>query len=160
MSCCWRTERRAGPGGDTQHATRKAAFSSRRSLRRSRAAFSLLEVMIAGGIFFMAIFAILAMVSGVLRNARSLRRIEVDASMVAAQICNTNKFEEGIQSGDFGKAYPDCFWEAESYEVETNGLWQVDIVVHRRGLQKPLDQMSIYLFRPESQAGFGRPRFR
>jgi hypothetical protein len=115
--------------------------------------------MIAGGIFFMAIFAILAMVSGVLRNARSLRRTPLDAGMVAAQICNTNKLEEGIRSGDFGNLYPGYSWEADTYEAATNGLWQVDIAVRLRGVSKPVDQMSIYLFRPESQSSFG-PRLR
>ena len=127
---------------------------------RPQTAFSLLEVMIASGIFFMSIFAILAMVSGLLRNARSLRRIELDAGMVAAQVCNTNKLTEGTESGDFGNLYPGYSWETETFEAETNGLWQVDIVVRRGGIPKPVDQMSIFLYRPESQSGFGRPSFR
>jgi hypothetical protein len=127
---------------------------------RPQKAFSLLEVMIASGIFFMCIFAILAMVSGLLRNARGLRRVELDAGMVAAQVCNTNKLYEGTQSGDFGNLYPGYSWEADSYEAETNGLWQVDIVVHRHGIPHPVDQLSIFLYRPESQSGFGRPTFR
>jgi hypothetical protein len=127
---------------------------------RPQTAFSLLEVMIASGIFFMCIFAILAMVSGLLRNARILRRVELDAGMVAAQVCNTNKLTEGSESGDFGNLYPGYSWETETYEAETNGLWQVDIVVRRRGLPKPVDQMSIFLYRPESQSGFGRSTFR
>ena len=106
--------------------------------------------MIACGIFFMAVFAILAMVSSVLRNARSLRRVELDAGMVAAQVSNTNKLYEGTQSGDFGNLYPDYSWETDTYEAETNGLWQVDIVVRRRGVPKPVDVMSICLYRPES----------
>jgi hypothetical protein len=117
--------------------------------------------MIASGIFFMCVFAILAMVSSVLRNARSLRRIELDAGMVAAQVCNTNKLTEGSESGDFGNLYPGCSWETETYEAETNGLWQVDIVVRRRGVSQPVDVMSIWLYRPESpQSGFGRPTIR
>jgi hypothetical protein len=111
--------------------------------------------MIAGGIFFVAIFAILAMVSSVLSNARSLRRVELDAGMVAAQLSITNKLTEGTQSGDFGNLYPDYSWEADEYEVATNGLWQVDIIVRRRGLAKPADVMSIWLFRPESKSGYG-----
>jgi len=118
--------------------------------RRARAAFSLLEVMIAGGIFFMAIFAILALVTSLLRNARGLRQAELDAGMVAAQIGNTNKLYEGVQSGDFGRWYPGYSWEAEIHEAATNGLFQVDIVVLRRGLAKPVDAMSIFLFRPDS----------
>ena len=128
--------------------------------RSRRSGFSLLEVMIAGGIFFLAIFAILALVSGVLRNARSLRLIQLDAGMVAAQVCNTNKFTEGSQSGDFGKLYPGYSWDADFYEAETNGLWQVDIFVRRRGVAQPVDKMSVYKFVPESQAGFGRPNIR
>ena len=150
---------------ECRHAPRPTFHVSRFTFHVSRstpprAAFSLLEVMIACGIFFMAVFAILAMVSGVLRNARSLRRVELDASMVAAQVSNTNKLFEGSQSGDFGNVYKDYSWEAESFEVATNGLWQVDIVVRRRGLQKPVDVMSIWLYRPESQSGFGRPTMR
>lgn len=128
--------------------------------RAGRSAFSLLEVMIAGGIFFMAIFAILGMVSGLLRNARSLRITPLDAGMVAAQVGNTNRLSEGTQSGDFGNLYPGYSWDADFYEAETNGLWEVDIVVHRQGVALPVDQMSIYLFRPESQSGFGRPNIR
>jgi hypothetical protein len=127
---------------------------------RPQTAFSLLEVMIASGIFFMCIFSILAMVSGLLRNARSLRRIELDAGMVAAQVCNTNKLTEGAESGDFGNLYPGYSWETDTYEAETNGLWQVDIVVRRHGIPQPVDQMSIFLYRPESQSGFGRSSFR
>ena len=145
----------------SHHASRITHHASRLStLRSGRAAFSLLEVMIAGGIFFMAVFAILAMVSSVLSNARSLRRVELDAGMVAAQLSITNKLTEGTQSGDFGNLYPGYSWEADEYEVGTNGLWQVDIVVHRSGLQKPADVMSVWLFRPESQSGFGRPNTR
>ena len=145
MNCRLRTDKCEVLSGDMPPASRP---------RFSRSAFSLLEVMIAGGIFFMCIFAILAMVSNVIRNARSLRRAELDAGMVAAQIGNTNKLYEGAQSGDFGKLYPDYSWEAETYEpldlYATNGLFQVDIVVRRRGLQQPADSMSIFLFRPDS----------
>jgi Tfp pilus assembly protein PilV len=142
--------------GERRHAPRSTLHAP----RPARAAFSLLEVMVACGIFFIAVFAILAMISSVLRNARSLRRMELDAGMVAAQVCNTNKLTEGSASGDFGKMYPDYSWESDSYEVATNGLWEVDIVVRRRGLQKPVDVMSIWLYRPESQSGFGRPNIR
>ena len=93
-------------------------------------------------------------------NARSLRRVELDAGMVAALVSNTNKLYEGSQSGDFGNMYQDYSWDSDRYEAGTNGLWQVDIVVLRRGLQKPTDVMSIWLYRPESQSGFGRPNIR
>ena len=54
--------------------------------KRSLSAFTLIEVMIACGIFFMATFAILALVASSLRNARALQRGDVDAGMAAAQI--------------------------------------------------------------------------
>src|SRR5689334_18596540 len=70
-------------------------------------AFTLLEVMIAMGIFFMAVFTILALVSSSLRNARALQETEVDPSMLAAQLSLTNRLVEGEQSGDFGDFYRD-----------------------------------------------------
>lgn len=151
---------------DTQRAPRPSRAPSGlrtsdfgfRISRSRRAAFSLLEVMIAGGIFFMGIFAILALVSSTLRNARSLRRIDVDAGMVAAQVCKTNKLFEGTESGDFGNLYRDYSWETYTSEVATNHLFQVDITVRRRGLQNPVDAMSIWVYAPESPSqGFGRP---
>jgi Tfp pilus assembly protein PilV len=121
--------------------------------------FSLLEVMIACGIFFTAVFTILSLVSGSLRNARKLRRIEVDAGMVAAQILiRTNRFSEGTESGDFGDVYRDYSWEYECTQVETNGLLQFDISVFKRHNRQPLDSMSIYLFSPDSaNLRFGAP---
>ncbi len=119
---------------------------------RRTTAFTLMEVMIAAGIFFMAIFAILELVSNSLRNARNLRKIDVDAGMVAAQLYKTNKLTEGIQSGDFGDLYPDFSWETDSEQIMSNGLWQVDIVVTRRGLQKPVDVMSVWMYSPDSKS--------
>jgi Tfp pilus assembly protein PilV len=156
MSCCLQIDECRAPGSAAELASGRASRHS----RRSQTAFSLLEVMIASGIFFMTVFAILAMVSSLLRNARSLRRVELDAGMVAAQVCNTNKLSEGTDSGDFGNLYPGYSWETDTYEAETNGLWQVDIVVHRQGVSQPVDLISLYLYRPESQSGFGRSKFR
>src|SRR5580692_2494919 len=48
----------------------------------SERAFTLLEVMIAAGIFFMCIFAILSLVSTNIRNARLLQEPQVDAGML------------------------------------------------------------------------------
>jgi Tfp pilus assembly protein PilV len=160
MNCRLTSDKPRATSDDTHDAPRTTRYAIRPSLLAPRPAtlrsphspraFSLMEVMIACGIFFMAVFAILAMISGVLRNARSLRRVELDAGMVAAQVSNTNKLYEGSQSGDFGNMYQDYSWDTERYEVGTNGLWQVDIIVRRRGMQKPVDVMSIWLYRPES----------
>jgi len=123
-------------------------------------AFTLLEVMIACGIFFMATFAILALVAGTLRNARSLQRGDVDAGMAAAQIVQllkTNRQADISGSGDFGDAYPDCSYDFQSGEYMTNGLLQVDIVVNRRGAQQPADTLTIWLYAPDAKSGPGRP---
>jgi hypothetical protein len=156
-----KSDERRVTGGSTHHAPRNPSLAPRPAPLRSphsQTAFSLLEVMIAGGIFFMGIFAILALVSSTLRNARSLRRIDVDAGMVAAQVCKTNKLFEGTESGDFGNLYRDYSWETYTSEVATNHLFQVDITVRRRGLQNPVDAMSIWVYAPESPSqGFGRP---
>jgi hypothetical protein len=120
---------------------------------RRSTAFSLIEVMIAAAIFFIFTFTILAMVSSSLRNLRVIRRIDVDAGMVAAQLFKTNRLYEGTTSGDFGDIYPDYSWMAEATEIETNGLWQVDITVNRHGNAQPFDQISVRVFSPESSAG-------
>src|ERR1700746_3688029 len=82
-------------------------------------AFTLIEVMIACGIFFMATFAILALVSTTLRNARALQRGDVDAGMAAAQVyqtMKTNRVAESSGSGNFGEAYPDYGYEYVSQQ--------------------------------------------
>ncbi len=124
-----------------------------KGLFRLQKAFSLMEVMIAAAIFFLAVFAILALVSSTLRNVRVLRRMDVDAGMVAAQLFKTNKFYEGTMSGDFGDFYRDFAWSAELYEAATNGLWQADIVVTRHGSRQPVSTLSLWIFSPESSAG-------
>ena len=134
-----------------------------RALRRWDLAFTLLEVMIACGIFFMATFAILALVAGTLRNARLLQRGEVDAGMAAAQLyptLRTNKNEYGSASGDFGDTYRDCSWEAQWEPYQTNGLLAVDIVVNRRGKQQPVDRLTIWVYSTEIKSALGGPRTR
>ena len=121
-------------------------------------AFTLLEVMIACGIFFMATFAILALVAGTLRNARGLQRGDVDAGMAAAQIIQllkTNRQTEVSGSGDFGDAYRDFSYEFQSTEHMTNGLLRVEIVVNRRGTLKPFDNLTIWIYAPDAKSGFG-----
>ena len=128
-----------------------------------RPAFTLMEVMIACGIFFMATFAILALVSTTLRNARALQRGDVDAGMAAAQIyqtLKTNRQAELTGEGDFGEAYPDYSFQYSSQQYESNGLLQVDIVVNRRGMRKPIDAMTIWVYNPDARTGLGQPSFK
>ena len=128
--------------------------------RTARPAFTLIEVMIACGIFFMATFAILALVSQTLRNARSLQRGEVDVGMAAAQVyqtLKTNRMESGSMTGDFGKTYDEFSWEA-AWDVDfdggaTNSLLKVNIVVNRRGNRTPVDMTTIWVFAPDARSG-------
>jgi hypothetical protein len=135
------------------------APSLRRSRPRSgRAAFTLLEVMIACGIFFMATFAILALVCNTLRNARALQRSDVDGGMAAAtvfQMLKTNRLAEGSLSGDFGNAFPDYSWDA-TWDVDwdsgaTNGLLKVGIVVNRHGNLRPPDILTLWVYAPDAK---------
>jgi Tfp pilus assembly protein PilV len=121
--------------------------------RAARRAFSLMEVMIAIAIFFMCIFAILSLVSDLLRNARRLERPMVDAAMLASELSLTNQIVETSQSGDFGKLYPSYTWTADINEVMTNRLFQVDYVVERSDTREIVQKMSVQFYRPQSPAG-------
>lgn len=123
-------------------------------------AFTLLEVMIAMGIFFAATFGILAVVAQSLRTARMLNQNAPTPGMVAAQqLSLTNQIEEGMDSGDFGDLYPDYTWETSTMLYGSNGLYQVDIAVYHKDA---LDSsMSILTYKPESTTGLStRSRFR
>ncbi|HVV01148.1 MAG TPA: hypothetical protein VHH88_07270 [Verrucomicrobiae bacterium] len=136
--------------------TRARRFESQtarpRSMRCGGAAFTLLEIMIACGIFFIAVFAILALVSNCLRNARYLRHVEVDSGIVAAQLFKTNSVTEGEDSGDFGDILRDYSWRTDTEEVATNGLYQVNIVVNKHGEREPVSTMSVWIYSPNSSA--------
>ena len=127
-------------------------WTSRAAAQRRRA-FSLLEVMIAIGIFFMSVFVILSLVSSSLQNARRLQRPMVDAAMIASELSLTNQLVEMNQSGDFGKLYPGYSWTANINEVQSNKLFQVDYVVVNDEHKQVVQTMSVLFFRPKSPAG-------
>ena len=139
-------------------------FHASRIARHFSRAFTLIEVMVACGIFFMATFAILAMVSATLRNARGLQKGNVDAGMAAAQVFQTFKTNTDPDlslSGDFGESLRDYAWEAQSSEYDTNGLLQVDIVVTKRGNRAPVDTMTILVYQANAKSSaFGAPRIK
>ena len=119
-------------------------------------AFTLLEVMIAIGIFFAATFAILAVVGQCLRSARSLSQNAPTPGMVAAQqLSLTNQLEEGFDSGDFediaAGIYPDYTWDMQTIFYASNGLYQVDITVYHK--DKMDSSMSVLAYKPESATG-------
>ena len=122
-----------------------------------RRAFSLLEVMIAIGIFFLAVFAILSLVSSSLGNARRLQRPQVDASPVLATYAATNSLVEGTYNGSLGDilgdAYRDYNWTAVITEVATNKLFSVDCAIEERGSPAIISDLSTVLYRPQSPAG-------
>ncbi|MCS7089418.1 MAG: hypothetical protein RMN51_06685 [Verrucomicrobiota bacterium] len=94
-------------------------------------AFTLIEVMLAMAMFFAAVFAVLALVSTSLRNARALQSDRVDASALAAFLTVSNRLEEGLFSGDFGDLFPDYQFDYEVIPI-TNGLTRVDMLVRAR----------------------------
>jgi len=138
---------------------RGAEIVSRRFLRlrhspsrcRPSAAFTIIEVMIALGIFFMAVFTILALVSSILRNARGLQRVPVDAGLAAAIYVNTNRFSVGTVSGELDESLPDFSYNIETDEFATNGLLQANIILNRRG-GREADAISILVFDPNVQS--------
>jgi hypothetical protein len=124
-----------------------------------------MEVMIAMGIFFMAVFAILGLVSNTLRNARVLQNVEADPSSFAARLSATNKLYEGRYDlnsfPELDDVYKDCIGWADCYEVGTNGLFKVDFTIQqRRGHRAGDSSMSVLFFRPESPANRFGPTLR
>ena len=122
------------------------------------AAFTLLEVMIAVGIFFVCVFAILELVSQNLKNVQRLQRPTVDIGSLACELSLTNKLEEGSDSGNFGQLYPNVSWSRNITMVGTNGLFQVDFTVldaSAGGRVAAESHLSIFLYRPESPMGVG-----
>jgi hypothetical protein len=87
------------------------------------------------------------------RSAHSLNQSGPTAGMVAAQLSMTNRLEVGSESDDFGDLYRDYSWDAEINTYGTNGLFQVDIVVLKKG--NPDSALSILLYRPDSEQRVG-----
>lgn len=128
---------------------------------RKVAGFSLIEVMIALGIFFIALFAILGLVSQLLRNARAFQnKKSADATMVQAYFLSiTNRVTEGLESGDFSDLadfngqYRDFSWEKETTFFASNGLWQVDYRVINHRVRAVESAISTFYFDPNTQQG-------
>jgi hypothetical protein len=112
---------------------------------RARRAFTLLEVMIAAAMFFLAVFAC------------RLQRPQVDASAVLALFVSTNQLVEGTYSGNLsdslGDAYRDYNWTAEITEVATNKLFSIECIVQANGKQEIVSDMTTLFYRPKSVAG-------
>jgi prepilin-type N-terminal cleavage/methylation domain-containing protein len=127
--------------------------------RAERGAFTLVEVMMAVAIFVMCMFAILSLVSQNLRAARSLTIQTPHAGVLAAQLCLTNKLEEGVESGNFGDLYPGYDWHREVVWAGSNGLFRVHFVISRGGQEDSTLEVEVYKPRstpPGLGRGFGR----
>jgi Tfp pilus assembly protein PilV len=124
--------------------------------RRSERAFTLMEVMIAVGILFMALFAILALTSNSLASARKLqqhRTLDTGtiAGLIYVQLANTNSVTEGAIDVDINEMYPNYKVDAEVNEIGTNGLCQIDFLVqHNQRLEL---QSHFLMYLPNMKVG-------
>ena len=130
-----------------------------RTHQRRVGAFTLLEVMIAMTIFFVAMFSVLQLLSRGLQMARALQQDTPSPGMIAAelsQLAMTNRLDDGgSYSGDFDMlapgVYADYKWAAQTYQFASNGLYQADILVEGSRNGQPFERkMSIFLFSPRS----------
>jgi hypothetical protein len=118
-----------------------------------------MEVMIAVGVFCIGVFAILDVVASVLHGARLLDKPMVDVGCVAGEVALTNSLVEvQDQEGDLGDLLGDQYkGYAYNYaitEVQSNHLYQVDLILQSDAPGKPVvSQMSVLLYRPASPAG-------
>ena len=129
------------------------------SQRRARA-FTLLEVMIAIAIFFVAAFAILGLVSSSLNNVRRLQRPSVDASPVLATWIATNSWTEGHYHGNLGdenmlgKEYRDYNWDLDIIEIASNHLYLADCrITSAIGRRELVSHLTTTGYKPASPPG-------
>jgi Tfp pilus assembly protein PilV len=132
----------------------KLTVNNRNIRGGSLAAFTLIEVMIAIMIFFMAMFTILGVLAAGVHAASILRTTGPTAGMVAAQLSLTNKLEEGPDSGNFGEIYDGYHWNSQTRMFTTNGLFQVDFEVIDPGGNVD-STLTILLYRPDSASHMG-----
>lgn len=142
----------------------RAAISSVNGLPVSEgvdgtSAFTLLEVMIAMALFFMAIFAILDLTTRSLAAARGLQRANLDVTSMATGLMLTNRIEEGSLPAEviaqFEEQNPGYTCNGNISEVSSNGLFQIDFEIYGvKGKKVVASTMSILLFRPESAQSF------
>lgn len=134
-------------------------LSRRRPRHLARRAFTLMEVMIAIGVFCVGVFAILDVVATVMHGARLLDKPMVDAGVVASEIVQTNSIVDATSGlGDLseflGDPYKGYDYAYTINEVESNHLYEADIAVTSDAPGKPaISKMSILIFRPQSKPG-------
>jgi prepilin-type N-terminal cleavage/methylation domain-containing protein len=126
----------------------------------ARRAFTLLEVMIAIAIFFVASFAILGLISSSLNNVRRLQRPSVDASPVLARYAATNSLVEGTYQGNLGepellgKDYRDYNYVVGIEEVASNHLYAVECKISQNsGNREVISDLTTVIYKPQSPPG-------
>ena len=120
-----------------------------------RRGFTLLEVMFAIGLFFMVAFAVLALVSQCLGQARALQVNRSPIGAIASDAMLVQPLEEGMYNGDFGDLFPDHRWDADVYYslLATNEtLFEVDLQVHRSGVSEPDGRIVLLKWQPQARA--------
>jgi hypothetical protein len=124
--------------------------------RRHAAAFTLVEIMVATGIFFMAMFALLGVMSAGVHAAAILRNSGPTAGMIAAEMSVSNTLEPGSLMGTFSDIpiYQEYHWVSDCQIVTTNGLFKMDFVVlDANGVQ--VSTLSTLFYKPDSKPTIG-----
>ena len=149
-------------------------FCHKNSRLAKRGGFSLVEVTVAMGIFFMCMYALISLTIQNLKMARDLEFIEPDVGWVASELSLLNEVEEGPVdgSGDFGDYYPGWGWQGEviyypaleslagpGEDVETEGLYQLNIVVNGPG-ENGQQTHSVLMYRGPQEGSNGVSRSR
>lgn len=112
--------------------------------------FTLMEVLIATGILFTCLFAVLALTSNSLVTARKLQQHKaVDTSTISSLIyvmlSNTNRLDEGEIPVDLEDVLPGYKCEAWLSAKGTNGLGEIDYLVTRDGQLELTNIFFMYL---------------
>jgi len=117
-------------------------------------AFTLIEVMVATTIFFMSMFAILAVLCAGIHAASILRSSGPTAGMAAGYYYVTNKIQEGQDSGDFSDiaGYQGYRWQSTAVEYATNGLFLMNFVVFDPH-GNPSSTLDVFIYNPSSGSG-------
>jgi type II secretion system protein I len=113
-------------------------------------AFTLLEVLVAMGLFFLAVFAILDATMQGLRAARSLERNVPDAGLVLSQFMQAQRVDVEQDAGDFEEPYEGFRWSWERQEIATNGLYEVVCVIEGDVEGRPYrSSTTAWMWRPD-----------
>ena len=130
--------------------------------RRTRLAFTLLEVVFAIGIFFTAVFFILQLTTSQLKAAKTLQSLDIDTGLLPSLITMTNQLFEGplppeikmafeqLANGEYQNQRREGFTcEGEVLPFATNGMFRVNYVVRwqQEGRAKE-SHNSLLLWRP------------